>query len=434
MRYKDSEIDWVEDLPKEWRVGSFRRGVTLLTDFESNGNFADVKKNVCLDTDDKYAWYLRATDLKGEKKSDIRTCDRKSFEFLKKTVLYGEELLISKRGEIDKIYIVPRLTRRATLAPNLYLIRVNSILYPPFAYYWFLSDFGQTELRLANKSTIIDALYKDDVKECKMVYPPYKEQKNIVSFLDQKTKKIENLIAKQKTLITLLKEKRQATVAHAVTKGVDDSIAMKNSRVEWLGDVPIHWKVVKSKRLFEQRREKAREGDIQLTVSQKYGVISQKEFMKREDRRVAQVIKGGEILKHIEPNDFVISMRSFEGGLELSTQSGSISSAYVGLIPIKEIYPLFFKYLFKSKPYIQALQSTSNLIRDGQALKFNNFSLVDLVIVPKEEQKTIANYLDKKTKQIDTLITKSTQAIELLKKRKKAIISDVVVGKMRVEI
>ena len=99
MRYS-----WWDDIPKGWRVGSFRMGLTLLTDFESNG-----KQNVTLDRDDEYAWYLRATDLKGETKSKIRTCDRKTFESLKKTILYGEELLISKRGDIGKIYLVPKL-------------------------------------------------------------------------------------------------------------------------------------------------------------------------------------------------------------------------------------------------------------------------------------------------------------------------------------
>jgi len=101
----------------------------------------------------------------------------------------------------------------------------------------------------------------------------------------------------------------------------------KDSKLQWLGGIPSHWEVVQSRRLFEQRKERAYPNDQQLTASQKYGVIYQKEFMRLENQRVVQVFKGSEILKHVEANDFVISMRSFQGGLELCRYSGCVSSA-----------------------------------------------------------------------------------------------------------
>ncbi|WP_444889898.1 restriction endonuclease subunit S [Microbulbifer sp. DLAB2-AA] len=199
-----------------------------------------------------------------------------------------------------------------------------------------------------------------------------------------------------------------------------------DSRLQWLGEIPSHWKVVQSRRLFEQRKERMREGDEQLTASQKYGIISQKKFMELENQRVVQVLTGSEILKHIEPNDFVISMRSFQGGLEWCKQSGCVSSAYIGLIPIKHVVPEFFAYLFKCRQYIQALQSTSNLVRDGQALRFENFSQIWLPIIPNDEQKKIANFLDHETAKIDTLIEKQQQLIQLLKEKRQAVISHAV--------
>ena len=198
------------------------------------------------------------------------------------------------------------------------------------------------------------------------------------------------------------------------------------SGLQWLGEIPSHWEVVQSRRLFEQRKERMREGDEQLTASQKYGIISQKKFMELENQRVVQVLTGSEILKHIEPNDFVISMRSFQGGLEWCKQPGCVSSAYIGLIPIKHIVPEFFSYLFKCGPYIQALQSTSNLVRDGQALRFENFSQVWLPVIPDDEQEKIANFLDFETAKIDTLIEKQQQLIALLKEKRQAVISHAV--------
>ncbi|HEH9419319.1 restriction endonuclease subunit S [Aeromonas salmonicida] len=200
----------------------------------------------------------------------------------------------------------------------------------------------------------------------------------------------------------------------------------KDSGVVWLGGIPNHWISVQSRRLFSLRNTRARAGDRQLAATQKYGVIFQDIFMELEGRRVVQVQIGAEILKHVEPGDFVISMRSFQGGIEYCPYEGCVSSAYVPLTPIKWVHPDYFRYLFKSSPYIQALQSTSNLVRDGQALRFENFSLVDLPVVPIDEQRTIATFLDYETARIDRLIAQQQRLIELLKEKRQAVISHAV--------
>ena len=154
--------------------------------------------------------------------------------------------------------------------------------------------------------------------------------------------------------------------------------AYKDSGLPWLGNIPIHWEITQSRRLFALRKDRAITDDRQLTASQTHGIIYQDEYRALEGQNVVQVLTGADILKHVEPNDFVISMRSFQGGIEWSNLRGSISSAYVMLIPAPAVNPRFFKYLFKCKPYIQALQSTSNLVRDGQALRYENFTQVFL--------------------------------------------------------
>ena len=152
--------------------------------------------------------------------------------------------------------------------------------------------------------------------------------------------------------------------------------------------------------------------------------------MEKEGRRVMLVGKGQDILKHIEPGDFLISMRSFEGGLEECRGSGSVSSAYVPLIPVKWVWNPFFKYLFKSNGYIQALQSTSDLVRDGQALRFENFSKVSLLEIPIDEQKQISVALDRETARIDLLADKTQRSINLLKERRAAFITAAVTGQI----
>lgn len=202
--------------------------------------------------------------------------------------------------------------------------------------------------------------------------------------------------------------------------------AYKNSGVNWLGAIPSHWAVTQSRRVFTQRKDRAAEGTRQLTASQKLGIVYQDDYMASEGQKVVQVIHGADILKQVEPNDFVISMRSFQGGIEWSELRGSISSAYVMLIPNEQVHPAFYRYLFKAQPYIQALQSTTNLVRDGQALRFDNFAQVDLPVVPSDEQVAIAKLLDRETAKIDALVAEQEQLITLLKEKRQAVISHAV--------
>lgn len=200
----------------------------------------------------------------------------------------------------------------------------------------------------------------------------------------------------------------------------------KDSGVEWLGEVPSHWEVENSKRVFSYRKDKAEKTDEQLTSSQKYGVIPQNLFMDLEGRRVTVVEFNYEILKHVEKGDFVISMRSFQGGIEYCNYTGCVSSAYVALIPTSKVHSQYYRFLLKSGRYIEALQSTSNLVRDGQALRYENFCMVPLIVPPLSEQQKIAQFLDDKTAKIDQAVDLAEKQIALLKEHKQILIQNAV--------
>ena len=202
---------------------------------------------------------------------------------------------------------------------------------------------------------------------------------------------------------------------------------MKDSGYPWMGEIPAHWRDINPKALFTQRKERAKEGERQLTASQQYGVLYQDEYMALTGSRVVVVQKDFDILKHVEAGDFVISMRSFQGGLEYSPVSGSISSAYVMLIPNKElVYPPFYKWLLKSSAYIRALQSTTDLVRDGQAMRYSNFAKVRLLVAPIEEQRAIAAYLDDRCSQIDAYIEEAKSTLDNYKLWRASIIHEAV--------
>ena len=396
--YRDSGVEWIGKMPEHWKKMPFKRLATIC-------NGRDYKEVESSDG----AYPVIGSGGEFARASDF--------------MFDGESVLLGRKGTIDKpLYI----NGPFWAVDTMFYTKIAENAFPKFVYYNALTiPFG-----LYSTNTALPSMTGEDLSSHLIAAPAFEEQKAIATGLDRESTRIDALITKKTRFIELLKEKRQALITHAVTKGLDPNVPMKDSGVEWIGKVPAHWNVVQSRRLFEERRERAREGDVQFTASQKYGVIPQTEFMEKEGRRVMLVGKGQDILKHIEPGDFLISMRSFEGGLEECRGSGSVSSAYVPLIPVKWVWNPFFKYLFKSNGYIQALQSTSDLVRDGQALRFENFSKVSLLEIPIDEQKQISVALDRETARIDLLADKTQRSINLLKERRAAFITAAVTGQI----
>ena len=273
----------------------------------------------------------------------------------------------------------------------------------------------------------------DDFKNLPFLIPPYSEQAKIAAFLDSECEEIDKLILRTQESIEEYKRLKQAVISHAVTKGIRPNRTLKESGVEWIKSIPEEWENINPKALFSQRKDKAIAGERQLTASQQHGVIYQDEYMEITGSKVVTVEKDFDILKHVEAGDFVISMRSFQGGLEYSTKSGSISSAYVMLIPNLElVYPRFFRWLLKSDVYINALQSTSNMVRDGQAMRYSNFAQVRLFSIPLSEQEEIADFLDSMCAKLDELIQQKEQYVLELEQYKKSFIYEYVTGKKEV--
>lgn len=195
----------------------------------------------------------------------------------------------------------------------------------------------------------------------------------------------------------------------------------------WLHQIPSNWNLMKGRRLFFNSRRSALANDEQLTASQKYGVIPQKMFMGLEDQKVMLAIGGTENFKHVDANDFVISLRSFQGGIEIAKYSGCVSPAYTVLkFAVEGVEPKFFEYLLKSKNYVAELQSLTDGMRDGKSISYNQFGSTNIPFPSYEDQQRIAKFLTYQTDKIDTLIAEQEKLIELLKEKRQAVISHAV--------
>ncbi|HHP7638749.1 TPA: restriction endonuclease subunit S [Escherichia coli] len=200
----------------------------------------------------------------------------------------------------------------------------------------------------------------------------------------------------------------------------------RDSGVEWLGEIPRTWQAYTGKRLFSSVRTPALSNDEQLAASQKYGVIPQTLMMQLNDSKVMLALKGTDSFRHVEKNNFVISLRSFEGGIEHSNYQGCVSPAYTVLKSVNDISFSFYRYLLKSEPYISALQASTDSLRDGKSINYEQFGAITLPSPSLPEQSIIAHFLDHETAKIDNLIEKQQQLIELLKEKRQAVISHAV--------
>lgn len=415
-RMKDSGIEYVGEIPEAWEIHplycyfcerknrnyalqernllSLSYGNVVRKDIDTVGGLLPTSFNT-YNIVEKGDIIIRPTDLQNDKRS-LRTG------------------LVKEKGIITSAYI--------DLKP---LSGINS------AYYRYLLHAYDTMKVFYNMGNgVRQGLNYDEFSKLTVFQPDASEQERIVDYLDEKCNEIDSLVEDIQSEIEILEEYKQSLIVEAVTKGLNKNTDMKESGVAWCPVIPSHWKVINPKALFKQRFDRASFGERQLTASQEYGIVFQDEYMEMTGNRVVTVLKDFSILKHVEPGDFVISMRSFQGGLEYSEARGCISSAYVMLIPNKElVYPRFYKWFFKSSKYINAIQSTSNLVRDGQAMRYANFIQVPLFLIPLAEQEEISDYLDDKISEINSVLKTKTEQIDILSDYKRAMIFEFVTGK-----
>lgn len=419
--YKDSGISWIGEIPVDWSIKKLKYYTTI--------NDEVLTESTAPNYEFRYVDIGSVTLQKG-----IEQYQGFSFENApsraRRIVRAGDVIVSTVRTYLKAVASIHD-DKDVIVSTGFAVIRPKEVDSRFLAY--SLANHYFVEM-VSSRSTGVSypAINASAMVNIKNILPPNDIQKCIADYLDRKTEAVDTAISDKEKLIRLLEEQRTSVICSAVTKGIDSTVEMKDSGNEWIGYIPSHWRVVPAKALFAQSKEIRHETDAQLTASQKYGIISQDDYMERQNYKIVLADKGLENWKHVEPNDFIISLRSFQGGLEISYIPGCITWHYIVLKPKAGVEPEYFKWLFKSPRYIQALQRTANFIRDGQDLRFSNFVQVPLPLIPMDEQKEIADYLNKKTARIDSIIADVTEQIKKLKEYRQSIISEVVTGKVAV--
>lgn len=258
--------------------------------------------------------------------------------------------------------------------------------------------------------------------------PPEGDQRQIARYLDSATAEIEKAVVAEHRLMSLLEEEKQAILSSAVTGHIGNGRQMVDSGLGWLGTIPDGWKLCRLKTLLKERNIRGFEDEPLLAATQAHGVIRKDDYA----QRTVVAEKDLHLLKLVEVGDFVISLRSFEGGIEYSRARGIISPAYTVLSCADPALRSYLRWLFKSKPFIDLLRLNVTGIREGQNIDYSRLSRERVPVPPRSEQIWIDEYLRNETERIDEAILHAQQRVVLLEEYRARLIADVITGKLDV--
>lgn len=309
---------------------------------------------------------------------------------------------------------------------------IKKISTPKFLYYITKSDqFRNTGRILMTGAAGQKRVPPDFVKNYYIGLPSIDVQEKIVQYLDHKTHLIDTLIEKKQKQIELLQEQRAAIINQAVTKGLDPNVKMKDSGIEWIGQIPEHWSIIKTKYLFGLRVEKAPEdNDFELlSIYTSIGVRPRKDLEERGNK--ASTTDGYFIVNR---GDIIVNkLLAWMGAIGCSKYDGVTSPAYDVLRTISPLNPFYYHYLFRGGLYLTEFKRRSRGIMEMRLrLYFDEFGQILLPYPTEEEQNSIVDYIRTQVKDVKALISKQQAQIKQLQEYRTTLISEVVTGKIDV--
>ncbi|MCR3884870.1 MAG: restriction endonuclease subunit S, partial [Methanothrix sp.] len=306
----------------------------------------------------------------------------------------------------------------------------NPLIYSEYLIYLISSVDVLRYFELASLGSTRDSINTEILRDMPVLIPPFPEQHAIAAFLDRETAKIDTLVEKKRRLISLLEEKRAAIISHAVTKGLDPDAPMKDSGVEWLGEIPAEWKPHRNGTLFIERDERGYPDLLLLNVSLHTGV-SVREF---SSDKIEQMADDKSTYKRAKRDDIVFNkMRMWQGAVGVAPTDGLVSPDYTVAIPRKNVHSKYFEYLFRTSLYkTETNRYSHGIVPDRNRLYWDQFKQMKSIYPPFSEQMEIVNKIDQQSNNIDCLINLIQKGIERLQEYRTALISAAVTGKIDV--
>jgi type I restriction enzyme S subunit len=428
--YKDPSIEWLDVIPAHWDYAPLKHVVqTRITDGpHETPEFHDEGIPFLS------AEAVKSNSLDFSKKRGCITPDLHAI-YSRKCLPRRGDIFMVKSGNTTGALAMVETDVNFNIWSPLALVRTNSeLMFNRFLFYVMCSDFFQRSVQLSwsqgTQPNIGMGVIENLITSC----PSTTEQKLIASFLDHETAKIDRLIARHERLIELLKEKRQAVISHAVTKGLNPDASMKDSGVEWLGEVPVHWGVKSIKRLTLVKRgasprpiddQKYFDDDGHYAWVRIADSTASAGCLKETTQRLSAL--GASLSVPLQPGEMFLSIAGTVGLPCITEIPACIHDGFVYFPDFKENKKFLF-YIF------QAGECYKGLGKFGTQLNLNSDTVgfIKIGVPSRTEQEEIVAYIDERLGKLDVLIAKAQEGVSLLNEHRTALISAAVTGKIDV--
>ena len=433
-KYKDSGVEWLGQVPEHWEV---RRLKQICHVFPSNVDKKSVEKEeavlLCNYTDVYYNDRIVA-DM------DFMPATATDDQIAKFTLRAGDTIITKDSETADDIAVaayVPHGLPGVVCGYHLSMVRPRVNTNGAFVKRLFDSTYAKSCFAVRANGLTRVGLSQYELDNVEMPVPPPTEQATIAAFLDRETTKIDALIAEQQRLIELLQEKRQAVISHAVTKGLNPDAPMKESGIEWLGEVPGHWGVTRISRYAtvgngstpsRDNQDYWRDGDIPWLSS---GEVNQLHVTAASEFVTAQAIE--ECSLTVLPKGTVLVGMVGQGktrGLSaLLRIEAAINQNLAGIVTTSRLKPEYLHFVFQAMyEYLREYGRGGN----QAALNCEILSAAIIPLPPYDEQEAVCVHLANACDQQDSLLTATHRTISLLQERRSALISAAVTGQIDV--
>lgn len=422
MKMKNSGIEWIGEIPEDWDVGPVKYFYTIQT------GFTPLTQNEKYYDENGAIWVTIA---------DITQCNKYIVDSKSKISNFYLEQYSPKETPVGSLLYSFKLSIGVTAFAGVPLYTneaIASFINTEFVNLGFL--YYSSFLILYNANTNIygaKLLNQELIKNALIVFPPIAEQQRIADYLDKKCAAVDRLMENQRLQIEKLKEYKQSLITEVVTKGLDKTVPLKSSGVEWIGDIPEGWKVCRIKDLFELRNERNYEELSKVNLISLYTELGVMQHADIEETTGNKAVKA-EGYKLVYKNDIVVNIiLCWMGAVGKSNYNGVTSPAYDVYKPNSKASSNYYHYLFRTA------QFNGECYRYGRGIMMmrwrtysSEFRAISVPCPPLSEQQQIAEYLDKKCAEIDELISIKQQKIEKLTEYKKSLIYEYVTGKKEV--
>ena len=408
--YKDSGLEWLGEIPSEWEVKRFNdlfkvsQGLQII-----RSERTDSPKTNSVE-------YITLPSIKGTIKEYI-------YKPTKNVLCNKNDFLVVRTGSgVGQIIT----NVKGAFHNNFFKVGINKKLDRKYIYNLLTAHYVKSLMKIYAGITAIPDLNHSEFYSIELALPPLKTQQKIASYLDTQTQKIDKEIELLEQKSEKYKELKQTLINERVLRGLDEGVKLKDSGIEWIGDIPEGWSIERIGLAFNERRTKVNDTEYPPLSVTRNGIVPQLE-------NVAKTIHNDN-RRLVKKGDYVINSRSDRRGSSgIANKDGSVSVINIVLEPKKAFFGKYLHHLFRSFSFIEEYyRNGTGIVYDLWTTKYSLMRTIEFSFPSYEEQQKIATYLDEKTGKIDDINAKIKDKITLLKAFRKTLINDVVTGKVKI--